>query len=94
MPRSKLLQYPRLSWYNSHLNVVPGIPGNNNDEFTPPGNGATTPPVVPSEGIKSKRKQTLMSLLDALHELSRDGELSSSEGVLLTQTVLIGRLRN
>ena len=35
-----------------------------------------------------------MSLLDALHELSRDGELSSSEGVLLTQTVLIGRLRN
>lgn len=33
--------------------------------------GASTP----KEGVKSKRKQTLLSLLDALQELSKDGEL-------------------
>lgn len=56
------------------------------------GNGAVTPPIHPPEGIKnSKRKATLMSLLDALHELSRDGELSP-DGELLMLTALIGRL--
>lgn len=35
--------------------------------------GGATP--APADRAKSKRKQTLLSLLDALHELSKDGEL-------------------
>ena len=31
--------------------------------------------VKPIDGAKSKRKQTLLSLLDALQELSKDGDL-------------------
>ena len=35
----------------------------------------SAPAALPADGTKSKRKQTLLSLLDALHELSKDGEL-------------------
>lgn len=45
--------------YPGDLTTLPG------GEATPPGEGAK----------KSKRKQTLLSLLDALQELSRDEEL-------------------
>ena len=41
-------------------------------DLAPVHGGATAAPV---DGAKSKRKQTLLSLLDALHELSKDGEL-------------------
>ena len=46
--------------------VTPGY------DLSPLPGGATAPP---AEGAKSKRKQTLLSLLDALQELSKDGEL-------------------
>ena len=48
--------------YPGDLTTLPG------GESPPPGEGAT----------KSKRKQTLLSLLDALQELSRDEELDVS----------------
>ena len=41
-------------------------------DLSPLPGGATAPL---AEGAKSKRKQTLLSLLDALQELSKDGEL-------------------
>ena len=37
---------------------------------------------LPGEGAKNKRKQTLLSLLDALQELSKDGELDFSSACL------------
>lgn len=45
--------------------VTPGY------ELAPATGGAPNP----AEGQKSKRKQTLLSLLDALQELSKDGDL-------------------
>ena len=48
--------------------MVASYPG---DLTTLPGGEATPPEVV----TKSKRKQTLLSLLDALQELSKDEEL-------------------
>ncbi|EKM57477.1 uncharacterized protein PHACADRAFT_206381 [Phanerochaete carnosa HHB-10118-sp] len=33
-------------------------------------------PTVAKDGVKNKRKQTLLSLLDALHELSKDSDLA------------------
>jgi hypothetical protein len=43
-----------------------------------PGYDIAAAPGTPANGAKSKRKQTLLSLLDALHELSRDGDLELS----------------
>lgn len=51
--------------------VVASYPG---DLTTLPG-GQTTPG---AEHVKTKRKQTLLSLLDALHELTREEELGAS----------------
>ena len=44
-----------------------------NDLTTLPGGQS-----APMEGTKSKRKQTLLSLLDALQELTKDDELDVS----------------
>lgn len=53
-----------------------------NDLTTLPGGEAA--PVSAEGGHKNKRKQTLLSLLDALQELSKDEELNVP-GVLLLQ---------
>lgn len=49
---------------------------------------ATSQNVAPVEGARSKRKQTLLSLLDMLNELSKEGDLGEYVTCLLERCVL------
>lgn len=69
--------------------VIDAVASYPNDLTTLPGGQST-----PMEGItKNKRKQTLLSLLDALHELSKDDDLDVS-GALHCSLVNTGAALN